>query len=312
MFAFFILLSFGSTIFRIYFYDLSDIFIVLAYLFRFINYVMFGFLIYNAIKSKILPSLDIHKILKNNFYLLTTLNIVQYLFFRDISSLAVFGFDPHQTRLTGTFLDPNFMGIFLVLYFIYSEIVKNSKFISISSFVMILLTESRSAILTLGIVLVFLVFKNIKYSFYFLIIMGFTFFTPFFARVELSKASNDSSNLRIESWKNGINLWQFSPEFGVGFNNYKNMSKYFNLLSPEQFSSNSANSSDSSLISVLAMTGILGLVAFCLFLLSFLSSKSFYFLVAIFINSLFINSLFFPAVCVYLFLWLNITRLQKV
>ena len=311
LFSLFIVFSFVTTIFKIYPYEFSDFLLVLAYFFRFVNYGMFGFLIYNPIKSKILQIESVQYSLDFNFFLLLILNLIQYFWFRDISDLAVFGFDPHQTRLTGTFLDPNFMGIFLILYFIYSEFSNKSKYISYFSFGMILLTESRSAILTLTLVLILLLFRNLKYVIYLFLIIGFTFLTPFLARVELTKASNDSSSLRIESWKNGLTLWQFSSEFGVGFNNYRNMAKFNNLIPPEQYYSNSVNSSDSSLISVLAMTGVIGLIIFILFLASFYNSTNIYFLSAILVNSIFINSLFFPPICVFLILWLNLNKLKS-
>ena len=103
----FLIFSLLSTLFSISNYPFSDQFLVLSYLIRFGNYSFFGFLIYVLIKSKILLINDFQNILKFNFYFLLALNIAQYFLFRDISSLSIYGFDPHQNRLTGTFLDPN-------------------------------------------------------------------------------------------------------------------------------------------------------------------------------------------------------------
>ena len=301
------------TVSNISFYAFNDQFLVLSYLFRFGNYSFFGFLIYSLLKSKILSTYDFQHILRVNFYLLVILNVLQYFIFRDISSLSTYGFDPHQTRLTGTFLDPNYMGIYLILYFIISENFLKSRFISYSSFLMLLLTESRSAFLTFLIALVFLIFKSPKYFIYLALIISFSFGTSFVNRIELSKASNDSSNLRIESWKNAVQLYSFSPEFGVGFNNYRNMAKYFNLSTPEMYYANSSNSSDSSLLSVLAMVGVLGLFLFVSYLFSFGYKvfENLIFLGVILVNSLFINSLFFPSVCVLVILILNFNLANK-
>lgn len=41
--------------------------------------------------------------------------LIQWLFFSNFTSLTVFGWDPHQGRLTSTFLDPNFFGAFVGL-----------------------------------------------------------------------------------------------------------------------------------------------------------------------------------------------------
>lgn len=310
----FLIFSLLSTLFSIANYPISDQFLVLSYLVRFGNYSLFGFLIYILLKSKILLTIDLQNILKVNFYLLFLLNMAQYFLFRDISSLSIYGFDPHQNRLTGTFLDPNYMGIYLIIYFLFSELTLNSRFVSISSFIMILLTESRSAFLTLLLALFILMFRSPKYLLYVALLFVFSFGTAFINRIELTKAANDSSNLRIESWKNAIQLYSLSPEFGIGFNNYRNMSKFFNLTSPENYYSNSSNSSDSSLLSILVMTGGIGLFLFLLYFISFglRVYDNLIYLAVIFFNSIFINSLLFPAVCVLILLILNYNLARKV
>ena len=310
----FLIFSLLSTLFSISNYPFSDQFLVLSYLIRFGNYSFFGFLIYVLIKSKILLINDFQNILKFNFYFLLALNIAQYFLFRDISSLSIYGFDPHQNRLTGTFLDPNYMGIYLIIYFLFSELTLNSRIVSVSSFIMILLTESRSAFLTLLLALVILLIRSPKYLLYIILLFVFSFGTSFINRIELSKAANDSSNLRIESWKNAIQLYSLSPEFGIGFNNYRNMSKFYNLTAPENYYSNSSNSSDSSLLSILVMTGGIGLFLFLLYFISFGISvyDNLIYLAVIFFNSIFINSLFFPAICVLILVILNYNLARKV
>ena len=310
----FLIFSLLSTLFSIANYPISDQFLVLGYLVRFGNYSFFGFLIYILLKSNILLTIDFQNILKLNFYLLFILNMAQYFLFRDISSLSIYGFDPHQNRLTGTFLDPNYMGIYLIIYFLFSELTLNSRFVSISSFIMILLTESRSAFLTLLLALFILMFRSPKYLLFVALLFVFSFGTSFINRIELTKAANDSSNLRIESWKNAIQLYSLSPEFGIGFNNYRNMSKFFNLTSPENYYSNSSNSSDSSLLSILVMTGGIGLFLFLLYLISFglRVYDNLIYLAVIFFNSIFINSLLFPTVCVLILLILNYNLARKV
>ena len=310
----FLIFSLLSTLFSISNYPFSDQFLVLSYLIRLGNYSFFGFLIYVLIKSKILPINDFQNILKFNFYFLLALNIAQYFLFRDISSLSIYGFDPHQNRLTGTFLDPNYMGIYLIIYFLFYELSLNSRIVSVSSFIMILLTESRSAFLTLFLALIILLIRSPKYLLYIILLFVFSFGTSFINRIELSKAANDSSNLRIESWKNAIQLYSLSPEFGIGFNNYRNMSKFYNLTAPENYYSNSSNSSDSSLLSILVMTGGIGLFLFLLYFISFGISvyDNLIYLAVIFFNSIFINSLFFPAICVLILVILNYNLARKV
>jgi len=310
----FLIFSFLSTLFYIANYPISDQILVLSYLIRFGNYSFFGFLIYILIKSKILLTSDFQNIIKFNFYLLFLLNIAQYFLFRDISSLSIYGFDPHQNRLTGTFLDPNYMGIYLIIYFLFSELTLNSRFVSFLSFIMILLTESRSAFLTLLLALLILLIRSPKYLLYIILLFVFSFGTSFINRIEHSKAANDSSSLRIESWKNAIQLYSLSPDFGIGFNNYRNMSKFFNLTAPKNYYSNSSNSSDSSLLSILVMTGGIGLILFLLYFGTFgyRVYDNLIYLVVIFFNSIFINSLFFPGICVLILLILNYNLARKV
>lgn len=280
----------------------------LGYLIRFINYGVFGFLIYMLIKSKTLLKSEFLQILYWNFVIVLFLNFIQYFFFRDISFFSMYGFDPHQERLTGTFLDPNFMGMYLILIFLFSELEEDFKYLGIISFIQILLTSSRSAVVCLILALIYLLFKKPKYWLYLIFLILFTYTSSLNQRFELASRSNDSIALRYESWRNAVMIYQNSPYFGIGFNNYKNFLIFENLISPEQYESNSVNSSDSSLLSVLVMTGLVGLFLYFGFLFSFLNNKNLVYLAVILVHSLVINSLFYPSIAVLLFVILNFNK----
>ncbi len=50
---------------------------------------------------------------------LLVLGYIQYLFYADLRNLYYLGWDEHLTRMFSTFLDLNFYGAFLVLYFLF-------------------------------------------------------------------------------------------------------------------------------------------------------------------------------------------------
>ncbi len=308
LFSFFSIFSLIVTLFQISGFLLSEKFSVLSFWVRFNLYFWFGIFVFNLLKYKFLGVGSLKRIFINNFYLLTILNFIQYFFILDISFMESFGFDPHTQRLTGFFLDPNFIGFYLVLYIFLNETYLRTKFISYISIFMLFLTESRSAFLTLALFLILYLFKNFKSS---AILIMFSFllflFSNLNSRIEHISASNDSSNLRIESWLNALRIYESSPYFGVGFNNYRNYLIGLNIVSPEGYFLNSSNYSDSSLLSVLVFCGALGTLIFMSVYVSYIKNySSLIFLAIIFFNSFIINSLFFPPTALMIFLILNL------
>lgn len=299
-----------TTIFSV---KLENLFGALLYLFRFVTYFLFSYFVYLLVLSGDLKKEEILRYLKISSFFLIITSFIQYFFFRDISFMSFRGFDPHTTRMSGFFLDPNFLGIFIVIfYYENSQYFKNIYFEYLFIF-MVFLTQSRSALLSLLICIFLLNYKRIDKIFLNVVFISLLFFlnSSILDRISHASAANDSSYLRIESWKNGIYLYSFSDLFGVGLNNYRNSLISTNLISPEFYSSNSSSYSDSSLISVLAMTGLIGLVLFILIFTSYLNNFfSLVLLVVIFFNSVIINSLFYPAVTVFLFLLLNLNRVK--
>lgn len=313
-FMFFSLFSFTVTFFQTKDFLLNDKLYVLSFWVRFNAYFIFSYLVFLLLKFKFIASESIKKILIQNFYFLTFLNIVQYIFLRDISFMEQFGFDPHTQRLTGFFLDPNFMGFYLILYLFLNEIYLKNKYISYISLFMIFLTESRTALVLLIVFLLSYLVKDLKKS----LILGvlcLILFSPsnFVNRIEHLSAPNDSSTLRIESWNKALEIYSMSPIFGIGFNNYKNYLISLNVTSPDSFYTNSINYSDSSLLSILTFGGILGLLLFTIFLASFvINYQNLVFITLVLIGSFIINGLFFPPLAILIFLILNLNLLEKI
>lgn len=312
LFVFFSIFSLIVTIFQTQNYLLNERLVVLSFWVRFNLYFIFSYFIYNLLVFKYLNWVEINQILIRNFYFLLMLNLIQYFLIRDISFMETYGFDPHTSRLTGFFLDPNFMGFYLVIYIFLNEFYLKSKFISFLSIWTLVLTDSRSALLSLFLFLILYAFKNLKKSILFIFFLGILFVSSnLLSRFEHLSVSNDSSALRIESWKNALYIYQNSPYFGVGFNNYRNYLIAHNLVTPANYFSNSSSYSDSSLLSVLVFTGLFGLLIYLSFLLSFVKNYTNFVLIALILfNSLIINSLFFPSLAVLIFITLNLGLLK--
>src|SRR3989344_5146190 len=144
-------------------------FISFLYLLRFISYfaiyLSFFYLNKDFIRNKI------WKVLLFSVTTFLILGYLQILLYPDLRNLVYAGWDEHLNRFFGTFLDPNFTGSFLTLFFLYVLFLLlnkkyNHKFLWLilsASFVAIFLTFSRSSYIMLASgVLVFLFLANRK------------------------------------------------------------------------------------------------------------------------------------------------------
>lgn len=236
--------------------------------------------------------------------------IFQYFLYPDVRALTFWGWDDHLFRMVGTFLDPAFLALILVLgatiaLFSY---LRNKRGVYILSFVFLTVclafTYSRAGYLTfiLGMFLIALLKREFK-----LIIAGvvlFLLFLPFLPRpagegVRLERVASIVG--RIGNYSESVRLFEKSPVFGVGYNNIcLAKQKYLNF---KEINSHSCSGLDSSIMVILVTTGLIGFFVFihsALGVFKSLFSKSFYsqlFVVSaleVFINSFFANSLFYP------------------
>lgn len=86
-------------------FQLREIIIASFYLVRLITYFGFYLVLYRFRKQ-----VDFKRCLIVCGMLLAVFGLGQYLIMPDMTSLTVFGWDPHYYRLVGTFLDPGFTG----------------------------------------------------------------------------------------------------------------------------------------------------------------------------------------------------------
>ncbi len=303
------------------------------YLFRFIIYSSLLIMVSNLKKDGQLDLKLMKKILIRIGVVLGILGILQYFFISDFEGLPFYlteyGFDPHKYRLTSTFLDPNFFGVFLVIIFfttLLSFLQKKAKLTGLLLglfLIEIIVTYSRTAYLMFFITGITLFIKNwqnltqaqivkISLTIFFSLTILFIFSPRTLDRVIGAVRVDQSSKERIESWSKGWEIFKSSPIIGVGFNNTRLALSEYNLLKVySEEGGHSGSGIDSSFIFVLVTTGIIGFLVYLLFWLAIIKKiwpvKNLEtqilvsLIIGLLISSQFINALFFPSIMVVIF-----------
>jgi O-antigen ligase len=291
-----------------------------GYLVRYVLYLSFFLVSYLLVKSKLVASDQMLKIIVIASVVVAILGFLQLFFYPDLEPLTLFGFDPHKNRLVSTFLDPNFLGSFLNISLAISCYLwfKNKKrqylFFCLILLIAIFLTFSRSAYLMLLVEISLISFIKSKKLFLLVVlvpILLYLAFPQFSQRINGAFSLDTSSLERLESWNKGITIFKEKPLWGVGFNNLRQITNEKDLV--KVFSSNGGHAGsgvDSSIIFILATTGIIGLMTFLIGWVYLFSKsqdielKTFFVIIfiALLINSQFINSLFYPVIMLNLFI----------
>ena len=253
--------------------------------------------------------------------------LVQFVWYPDLRNLWYLGWDPHYYRVFATLLDPNYVGILLVLtIFVLSytlmRYVKWRVWIALLMCmvsVALLLTYSRSSYLAflggVGVAIVFL--KRWKEGvFLILLFLLAVVYVPKPGGDTLSLDRHDSTIARIQNWGQTITRIGERPIFGYGFN----VVPFLGREEASGLPGRRGAGIDSSLLFVGMTTGVVGLVSY-LWLMSeqvklALRSKNKAFkmlfltsFTAIFVHSLFVNSLFYPWVMIWT--WVLVGVLER-
>ncbi len=227
---------------------------------------------------------------------LGALGLVQFVWYPDLRNLWYLGWDPHYYRVFATLLDPNYVGILLVLtIFILAFMLRRFRWQMGVVGVALLLTYSRSSYLALlagvGVVIVF--FKRWKEGlFLFLFFLLAIVYIPKPGGDTLSLDRYDSTVSRLQNWGQTITRIGERPVFGHGFG---------------------VTGIDSSLLYVGVTTGIVGLASYLWLILEQVKlvrrcrNKQFRVMfyatfAALFVHSLFVNSLFYPWVMIWIWI----------
>jgi O-antigen ligase len=261
------------------------------------------------------------KLLRQSVFFLVLFGWVQYLVFPDLTQFKYFGWDDHYFRLTGTLLDPNFMGALIVLGLgLEFKRVKCSFLRKVFYLVTLGLTYSRASWLVWLVLLfaytvreifsrpiktdILMVFRTLIRSlkvpaFYFWLIISAVIF------LLLPRPQGEGGNLartasisgRMSSYQQAWQIIKSKPILGVGFNNYRLALKEQDFKVENIEVNHAAAGADNSFLFVWATTGIFGLFAF-LWLVS--SLQPMWLILPLVVHALFNNTLFFPWVLIYI------------
>lgn len=324
----------ASLVFSLTFLQVTDVLKGGMYLVRFILYSSLVLVGYSLSRKKVLKVPELTNLLIITGVTILILGFLQLLLVPDLdlgsNALTNFGFDPHQGRLTSTFFDPNFIGVYLI--FTLSLVIYKFGFgkawkqtgivIGLGCILGIILTFSRSAYLMAVVVISLLspllwkvVSLKQKVLIFLisvcLVITSLFVFPRFYQRIIGGFVIDKSAFERMLSWDKGLKIFQYSPIIGVGFNTIRPVSIKLNLI--PVFTNDGGHSGagiDSSIILVMATTGLLGLGFFTIFWIKIF--KAIFFknhfatligclLVGLLVNAQFINSLFFVPIMLWYF-----------
>ena len=282
----------------------NELFTAFSYTIRFFLYIFLGWLIYSGAFNSLKNNTQLVLIISAS--ILAILGFAQFIFLPDLSFLIKYGWDPHYSRAASTFFDPNFLGSFLVLSLITLTKQKRGKiFYALFTFLYIalLVTFSRGAYLAFlsGFLAYSVLNKSLQWGivtiFLFLVLMlGFTSYQKQVA--EPRNIDRDKSALaRLDTWQQGIALFQLHPMLGVGFNAYRYGIREYNLGNEQFLNSHGSSTNDSSLLYVASTTGSIGLISYLIFLGTLIKQKNTLLTSALFAllaQSFFANTLFYP------------------
>lgn len=315
-------------------FPITEVFKGSLYLIRFILYSNIYLISFNLIKSKVMDIEGLIKAQVDTATLFCLLGFAQLIIFPDFDFLLDYGYDPHKGRLTSTFLDPNFAGLYMTfnlgLSFWYYLKSKNITYGIISGllFLGVILTYSRSAYLMLGSLIIGLVVLNIKklgwkylslvtISCIILLFSLINIFPRFKDRIEGGFRVDDSAIERLESWRDGWQIFAGHPILGVGFNNLRIAQQEHDLVKTYSVDGGRSGAGvDSSLLVILSTTGIVGIIVYLRFwykLMIFKSTNyykplSLVLVLALLLGSQFVNGLLFTPIMVYYFSLLGSTN----
>lgn len=287
------------------------------YLFRFIYYSLIFPTFYILRKNKVITKNLLYSLLAVGVGLMLT-GLIQRIFVPDTRNFTLLGWDNHLYRSIGSLLDPNFLGLLLVLTLVISKQLKFKHKTAVIGLLLftLLLTYSRSsyvafiiAVITLGIVQANK--KIISYSIGIIIIGALLLPRPGGEGIKLERTA--SIFTRLESQRKSLQIFSSHPVFGIGFNNYKafvsNSVKY-------DFVPSHPSGPDNSFLLILITTGIIGSTSFLVF--AYYLLKAFKknpviipSIMAIATHSMFNNSLFYPWILIWMFILLSENTLRE-
>ncbi|MEK6882722.1 MAG: O-antigen ligase family protein, partial [Nanoarchaeota archaeon] len=235
------------------------------------------------------------------------LGYFQYIFYSNAKNLLNFGWDEHMYRMFSTFLDPNFVGIFFVLFFLFAVnlfLKKKNRvigLIAIFTLGAVFLTFSRSALVMLiassSLLFVFTNKKRFMFVLLLIIVLVLIVSSRFYNIENINLFRVVSTEARLETTANAIAIIKDNPILGVGFNAYRYTQLRYGFRNDKaEIASHADAGADNSFLFVLATTGIVGFFSYLF--LWYRIIKRYWFsplvvssILGVFVSSFFINSL---------------------
>lgn len=300
-FLYFVLFCIFTLVFNYQLFETKS----LLYLVRLFSYSAVAIYIFNFVgaKDKMYKQLLGGKEVENKLIFLSVVSSIfgwiQYLIWPNLTSLKYLGWDDHLLRMVGTFLDPTYLALIIVLGIILSfknDRVKTVIFLTLT----LAFTYSRVSYLLFLLILIFIKY-NSKTKLYLALFFGsILLLLPKNIGEGTTLTRTVSGNNKIINYSETIKIIKKSPVLGVGYNNIcLARQKYLNDINSN---SHSCNGSDSSILFIMVTTGIVGLILFINFIVRVPTNQYLiYSFGAILIHSLFANSLFYPHIMFWIF-----------
>ncbi|NCN59385.1 O-antigen ligase family protein [Candidatus Microgenomates bacterium] len=320
--AFFGLIAGLSLVFQVWRLKPVELLGASFYLLRLLNFIAFFWAAVEILSKENLP---IFEYLVGEGVVIAFLSLLQYMILPDTRFLFNSGWDKHYFRAIGTFLDPGFTGLLMVLAFIiwvveFSKSNKAKNFLfGLTGFILLLaigLTFSRLAYFSLFVGLGSMSLLKKEKRLYLvtgLILLIIIFFLPKPGGEGVNLFRKSSFTARSDTYKQSLRVINDHFLFGVGYNAYRYAQRDYGFIPPQDWQSTNAGAgTDNSFLFVLATTGVFGLLSFFYFwskslYLSFLFSRKnwsslvlFASLTVLSISALAINCLFYPWVLCWL------------
>lgn len=223
----------------------------ISYWLRLFVYVSFGYYVRNLSPNILSRGLKIW----GSFVLV--LALTQFILMPDVRWLSVFGWDDHLGRLVGSYFDPNYTGLALILYGLFA-IGYSNKRLALLSFFTSIFTYARGVWLVLILNLIRLV-KTKQLLLIIGLLVLITIFTQEYGRgAGLDLLRTFSIQTRIEHSMSLFKLFDHQIWLGLGYN-----------MLPEYLSQSDnyhPSGADISYLNILLTGGLVGLGLFGLWL----------------------------------------------
>lgn len=307
----------------------EQLFISSLYLARWLLYSAMYF-VFRDIGKNYSKNINIYIFLSG--IIVVAIGFAQLIFYPSLRNLYYLGWDEHLNRIFSTFLDPNFAGVIMVLFFVFVFVFREKLFgrnkffyyaTLLFTFIAIILTYSRGSMLMLLSCAVFysIFTKNWKLisSTIFVFLAVFVILIPGFGQEGTNLLRTASTNQRISSSLKALEIFQKNP-LGIGFNTYRYAREKFGEIDSSKFGPSHAGAGvDNSFIFVLVTTGIFGFASYVFLLIKMLQlgimkKKNGYgmvlviSLVGLTVNSLTINSLFYSFIMLWIWSIVGLTE----